>query len=222
MKPAVALVAAAGSGTRLGAPVVKALVEVAGRTLVARSVDALARGGVDEAVVVVPAGLERAFADALADAPVSVRLVTGGAERQESVERGLAAVPADAIVLVHDAARPFVPVDVVVSVIDAVRGGAVAVTPVIALADSVRMMQDGASTVVDRSALRAVQTPQGFDAGVLRASHRAAVQARRVVTDDVSVCEAAGHPVTLVAGSRRSFKITDPFDLEIAEAIAGG
>ena len=115
MKPAVALVAAAGSGTRLGAPVVKALVEVAGRTLVARSVDALARGGVDEAVVVVPAGLERAFADALADAPVSVRLVAGGAERQESVERGLAAVPADAIVLVHDAARPFVPVDVVAS-----------------------------------------------------------------------------------------------------------
>ena len=144
----------------------------------------------------------------------------GGAERQESVERGLAAVPAGAIVLVHDAARPFVPAHVVASVIDAVRDGAVAVTPVIALADSVRMLRDGGSVVVDRSGLRAVQTPQGFDADVLRASHREAVRARRVVTDDASVCEAAGYEVTLVPGSRRSFKVTDPFDLEIAEAIA--
>lgn len=217
--PAVALVAAAGSGTRLGASKVKALVEVRGRPLVAHAVASLAAGGVEAAVVTIPVGLDADFAAALGDASIPVTLVTGGAERQESVLRGLGRIDDDAIVLVHDAARPFVPAEVVASVIDAVRQGASAVTPVIPVVDSVRRVDESGSHVVDRSLLRAIQTPQGFDAAVLRHCHERAVALGRVVTDDVSLCEAEGYAVHLVPGSRASFKITDPFDLQVAEAL---
>lgn len=200
---------------------VKALVEVAGRTLVARSVASLAAGGVSRAVVVIPAGLEEDFAAALTDAPIPCELVVGGAERQESVARGLVAVGRPAVVLVHDAARPFVPADVVERVTAAVRSGAVAVTPVMPVTDSIRELIGDDSRVVDRALLRAVQTPQGFDADVLRAAHEAAIRAGHVATDDASVCAEAGHRVVLVTGSRRSFKITEPFDLLVAEALAG-
>lgn len=219
-RPVVALVAAAGSGSRLGAPVVKALVEVAGRPLVAHALDALAAGGVDAAVVTIPAGLDDAFAAAVAGASIPVTLVTGGAERQESVGRGLARVPQGAVVLVHDAARPFVPPAVVARVIAAVRAGQVAVTPVIPVTDSIRQVRGEQTQVVDRATLRAVQTPQGFDADVLRRCHARAVARGRVVTDDASLCEAEGHLVHVVPGAREAFKITDPFDLVVAEALA--
>ncbi|NYI71586.1 2-C-methyl-D-erythritol 4-phosphate cytidylyltransferase [Naumannella cuiyingiana] len=218
--PAVALVVAAGSGVRFGADRPKALVELAGRPLVAHAVAALAAGGVVRAVVTVPAGREESFAEALRDAPVPVDLVVGGAERQDSVRLGLARL-ADARgpILVHDAARPLVPPAVVAAVIDAVRAGADAVVPAVPVADSIRRIAGRTSAVVDRASLRAVQTPQGFAPQALRAGHQHVLDAGLVVTDDAAACEAAGHPVSLVEGSADSLKITTPADLIMAEAI---
>lgn len=227
VEPVVAVVVAAGSGTRLGGGPPKALRRVAGRSLVARSVGQLAAGGCTAAVVVVAAGTEDAFAADLADAPIPCLFAPGGAERQDSVRHGLDAVRAAPelagcrIVLVHDAARAFVPADVVARVIDGVRAGAVAVVPVVPVVDTIRALDGAASAVVDRSALRAVQTPQGFDLPTLADAHGRVAADRVVVTDDAAACEHAGHPVTLVGGSRRSLKVTEPLDLLFAEAMAG-
>lgn len=224
--PVVAIVVAAGSGSRLGAAVPKALVAVAGVPLLARSVAQLAAGGVNEAVVVAPVEGREAFAAVLADAPVPVIWADGGAERQDSVAHGIAVLPelseadADAqVVLVHDAARAFVPADVVARVIDAVRAGADAVVPVVPVSDSIREVVEEGSAVVDRSRLRAVQTPQGFRRGVLEEAHAALAESEMVVTDDAAAAEFIGCHVALVDGSRDAFKVTEPLDLVLAEAL---
>jgi 2-C-methyl-D-erythritol 4-phosphate cytidylyltransferase len=216
--PVVAIVVAAGSGVRLGGTGPKALRHLAGRPLVCWAVDALAAGGVRSAVVVVAAGLEADFEAVLGSALIPVTVVVGGATRQESVARGLATLPDDGqVVLVHDAARPLVPVEVVRRVVDAVRSGALAVTPVVPVTDTIRQLSpDQTSAVVDRSRLRAVQTPQGFDRDTLVQAHAGL---HDEVTDDVAACEAIGVPVTLVAGSREALKITEPFDLIVAQAL---
>jgi 2-C-methyl-D-erythritol 4-phosphate cytidylyltransferase len=224
MEPVVALVVAAGSGVRLGGDVPKALRQVGGRSLVARSVEALAAGGVSHVIVVIAPGLADAFTAALAEAPVPVALAPGGAERQNSVANGLAALPhlvgvPPRIVLVHDAARALVPASVVAAVIDAVRQGARAVVPVVPVADSFRRVEGDASRPVDRTALRAVQTPQGFDLTALIEGHLAVLEQGLAVTDDAMACEAAGYDVALVTGSHRALKITTPIDLVIAEAL---
>ena len=219
-EPVVAIVVAAGSGVRLGGEVPKAVRPLAGRPLVSWSVAALAAGGVTEVVVVVGDGLQDVFAEALTDAPIPWRLVVGGATRQESVARGIAALPAGEIVLVHDAARPLVPAGVVRGVVEAVRSGAPAVIPVVPMSDTIRQVGDAGSVVVDRSGLRAVQTPQGFARDVLVSAHAAA--AGSDYTDDAAVCEASGYEVVLVPGSREALKITAPYDLAVAEAIVAG
>jgi len=219
-EPVVAIVVAAGSGVRLGGEVPKAVRPLAGRPLVSWSVAALAAGGVTEVVVVVGDGLQDVFAEALNDAPIPWRLVVGGATRQESVARGIAALPAGEIVLVHDAARPLVPAEVVRGVVEAVRSGAPAVIPVVPMSDTIRQVGDAGSVVVDRSGLRAVQTPQGFARDVLVSAHAAA--AGSDYTDDAAVCEASGYEVVLVPGSREALKITEPYDLAVAEAIVAG
>ncbi|WP_232550029.1 2-C-methyl-D-erythritol 4-phosphate cytidylyltransferase [Propioniciclava soli] len=224
--PVVAIVVAAGSGSRLGGEHPKALREVAGVPLVARSVHQLAAGGVGVCIVVVAAGTEDAFEAALGDAPVPCAIVAGGAERQHSVANGLALLDLHGglagaeVVLVHDAARAFVPPDVVVRVIAAVRAGADAVVPALPVADTIReVTDDGPSALVDRSSLRAVQTPQGFARAVLLDAHEALEESGTLVTDDAAAAEYLGHEVTLVAGAREAFKVTDPFDLVIAEAL---
>jgi 2-C-methyl-D-erythritol 4-phosphate cytidylyltransferase len=219
-EPVVAIVVAAGSGVRLGGEVPKAVRPLAGRPLVSWSVAALAAGGVTEVVVVVGDGMQDVFAEALTDAPIPWRLVVGGATRQESVARGIVALPAGEIVLVHDAARPLVPAEVVRGVVEAVRSGAPAVIPVVPMSDTIRQVGDAGSVVVDRSGLRGVQTPQGFARDVLVSAHAAA--AGSDYTDDAAVCEASGYEVVLVPGSREALKITEPYDLAVAEAIVAG
>ena len=216
-EPVVAIVVAAGSGVRFGGEVPKAVRALAGRPLVSWSVEALAAGGVTEVVVVIGDGLQDVFTDALADAPIPWRLVVGGATRQESVARGIAALPAGDVVLVHDAARPLVPAEVVRGVVEAVRSGASAVIPVVGVSDTIRQVVETGSVVVDRTRLRAVQTPQGFARDALVTAHAAANG--RDFTDDAAVCEACGYEVVLVPGSREALKITEPHDLAVAEAI---
>ena len=217
---AVAIVAAAGSGSRLGADRPKALVPLAGRPLVCWAVDGLREGGVAEIVVTVPAAERAAFAAVL---PPYVRLVDGGATRTASVRAGLAAAgPRADVVLVHDAARPLTPPAAVARVLDAVAAGARAVVPVLPVVDTTVLVDDdGAITdAVPRAPLRRVQTPQGFDRATLVAAY-AALDDAAELTDDAAVVRAAGVPVHTVPGDERSAKITVPHDLALAELGVG-
>ncbi|MEA4945081.1 MAG: 2-C-methyl-D-erythritol 4-phosphate cytidylyltransferase [Propionicimonas sp.] len=227
-EPVVAIVVAAGAGSRLGGEVAKALRTVGGRTLVSRSVEALAAGGVTDAVVVAPAALQEEFVFELADAIIPVLVVPGGRERQDSVRHGLEAIDAAAelagsrFVLVHDAARALVPPQVTAGVIAALQAGAVGCVPVVPVVDTIRQLTPDGSRVVDRADLRAVQTPQGFERAVLVEAHRRLAGSGTVVTDDAAAVEALGHEIVLVAGHRDALKITEPQDLQFAEAIAAG
>ena len=213
---AVGVVAAAGSGSRLGADRPKALVELAGRPLVAWAVETLLAGGVDEVVVTVPAAERAAFAAAL---PGRVLLVEGGATRTASVRAGLvAAGPGADVVLVHDAARPLTPPDVVARVLAALAAGAPAVVPVLPVVDTTVVVDDGGlvSDAVPRARLRRVQTPQGFDRAVLVAAYAGLAEGVEL-TDDAAVVRAAGVPVATVEGDERAAKVTVPHDLRLAE-----
>ncbi|PRY43221.1 2-C-methyl-D-erythritol 4-phosphate cytidylyltransferase [Geodermatophilus tzadiensis] len=212
---AVGVVAAAGSGSRLGADRPKALVELAGRPLVAWAVETLLAGGVDEVVVTVPAADRAAFAAAL---PGRVHLVEGGATRTASVRAGLAAAgPGADVVLVHDAARPLTPPDVVARVLAALAAGAPAVVPVLPVVDTTVVVDDGGlvADAVPRARLRRVQTPQGFDRAVLVAAY-AGLPEGAELTDDAAVVRAAGVPVATVDGDERAAKVTVPHDLHLA------
>lgn len=205
-----ALIPAAGSGERLGAGP-KAFVEVAGRSLLAWSIAALA-DHVDEVIVAVAASeLERARALA----PGS-RVIEGGSSRQESVQRLVEASDAP-WVLVHDAARPFLDSVTVLAVMAALRRSP-AVSVVMPVVDSLIDARDGAS--VDRSVLRAVQTPQAFERALLARAHAAALAEGRSATDDAGLVRALGVEVALVEGGPHLFKVTTPGDLLLAQTYA--
>jgi 2-C-methyl-D-erythritol 4-phosphate cytidylyltransferase len=217
---AVGIVAAAGSGLRLGADRPKALIPLAGRPLVRWSVDALRAGGVDDVVVAVPAAERAAFEAVL---PPGVHVVDGGATRTASVRAALAAVEdaADAV-LVHDAARPLTPPELVARVIAAVAAGAPAVVPVLTVVDTMVVVDaDGVVTDdVPRAVLRRVQTPQGFERATLVGAY-AALDDAAELTDDAAVVRAAGVPVTTVDGDERAAKVTVAHDLALAELQVG-
>lgn len=226
----IALIAAAGSGTRLGAELPKAYVELAGRSLLERSVQAMINSAVvDEVVVlinpVMRAHAERALARQAQEIPL--RFVAGGGERADSVWAGLQAIEhEDAVVLVHDAARALTPPGMISRVVRKVLDGAPAVIPVLPVADTIKEVAAGDTSRVrstpDRSLLRAVQTPQGFDLATLRRANEAyfAAESREfVATDDASLMEWFGCPVVTVTGDAMAFKITTPIDLRLAQAV---
>lgn len=206
-----ALIPAAGSGTRLGLGP-KAFVQVAGRSLLGRSAAALAPH-VDEVLVALPAGLTL-------PRDVPARAVTGGETRQASVLALLRATDAD-VVLVHDAARPFLPGAVAGAVIAAARevGAATAALPV---ADTLVRAGPGGDwgTLTPREGLWAVQTPQGFRRDLLLAAHGAALADGFAATDDAGLIARTGGAVRLVPGDARLFKVTTPGDLALAQALA--
>jgi 2-C-methyl-D-erythritol 4-phosphate cytidylyltransferase / 2-C-methyl-D-erythritol 2,4-cyclodiphosphate synthase len=203
------IVVAGGVGTRLGGTQPKQLVHIGDRRMIDWSIEA-ARAASDGVVVVLPEDHLGVVAGA----------VPGGTTRAESVRAGLAGVPADAeIVLVHDAARPFADGALFDRVIAAVRDGADAVVPGIALADTVKQVDERGVVVAtpDRSTLRAVQTPQGFRADALRAAHAGGGDG----TDDAQLVEAAGGTVVVVEGDDANRKITVGDDLAWARQRAG-
>ncbi len=216
------VVVAAGSGTRLGAARLKAFVELSGQTLLEHSLDGVLAAGADQVAVVVPAALvdeARALVEPLvacgcADAVV----VAGGAERTDSVAAGLAALDAEVeVVLVHDAARCLTPVEVYERVVTAIRGGAAGAIPGLPVVDTIKVVDDRGviRATPERAALRAVQTPQGFRADLLREAYAAG----RRATDDAALVEALGHEVVVVDGDPRALKITTPDDLVTAERL---
>lgn len=219
----VAVVAAAGQGTRLGADVPKAYVPLRGRSLLERSVTAMETAEIVDAIyVVVSPAMEPVARRALQGHEVA--FVHGGAERADSIFAALKAIPlADACVLVHDAARALTPPGMIARVARAVLDGAPAVVPVLPVADTVKEVSaDGAVVATpDRSRLRAVQTPQGFDLRELRAANEAYFAGEQdfVATDDASLMEWYGAKVATVQGDPMAFKITTPIDLRLATSI---
>lgn len=215
------LVPAAGLGVRMGPGVPKALRLLAGEPLLVHAIRHLAAApSVGHLVVAAPPGDDEAVRTMLA--PIAeVTVVIGGATRQASVSVALSAVPADCeFVLVHDAARALAPAVLVEAVVAALRSGASAVIPVLPIIDTVKRVGDAGEVVgtVDRSVLRAVQTPQGFRRSVLAAAHASAVDDH---TDDAGMVERMGVRVDTVPGNEVAFKITRPFDLLVAEALIG-
>ena len=213
-----AIVAAAGRGERLGASMPKALVEVCGAPLVVHAVDRLRASGCDVVVVAAPVDAVEQFRALVGSATV----IAGGATRQASVASALETLPTDVdVVLVHDAARGLAPATVAQAVIAAVRAGADAVIPVLPVADTVKEV-DSAGWVrrtLDRGALRAVQTPQGFRRLVLERAHQSATHGDS--PDDASLVEALGLTVRTVPGDAAALKITTPVDVRTLTALVG-
>ncbi|MGD7001426.1 2-C-methyl-D-erythritol 4-phosphate cytidylyltransferase [Corynebacterium halotolerans] len=227
----IALVAAAGRGTRLGAELPKAFVELRGRSLLERSVQAMITAEVvDEIIVLVSADMAD-FAEKLLrsrglldNGEVPVRFVHGGGERVDSVWAGLQAIGYDdAVVLIHDSARALTPPGMIARVAGAVLGGAAAVIPVLPVTDTIKRVAEGRVVATPaRADLRAVQTPQGFDLAVLRRANQAYFSAEEpgfTATDDASLMEWAGAEVTCVQGDPMAFKVTTPIDLMLATTI---
>ncbi|MCI4063087.1 2-C-methyl-D-erythritol 4-phosphate cytidylyltransferase [Micromonospora sp. R77] len=213
------LVPAAGAGVRLGPGAPKALRPLAGEPLLVHAVRRIAAAPSVHTIVIAAPAAEVDFVRRLLAPVAPVTVVPGGAERQASVAAALAAVPTGPqIVLVHDAARALTPPALVESVAEAVRSGHDAVIPVLPVVDTIKEVDAGERVLgtVDRSALRAVQTPQGFRRSVLAAAHDAAGDP---LTDDAGLVEKQGLPVVCVPGSELALKITRPFDLALAEHL---
>lgn len=218
------LIPAAGQGKRLGRAEAKALVPLAGKALLLHTLERFS--GMDllrHAVIIVPPG-EGARFRALLDGAwpeAALRYADGGAERQESVGRGLAMLEPDTeVVVIHDAARPFVSLDSVKASIDAAMdcGAATVALPV---TDTI--LQGDAEGYLEstppRERMWACQTPQTFRVEVIRAAHAAAAAAGYLGTDDATLVRRNGGRVKLVMGSPMNMKITTPADLVIAEKI---
>ena len=213
----VAVVVAAGSGSRAGGP--KQWRLLGGRPVIRWSVEALLEAGADEVVAVIPAGAESEAREALAGL-AGWRLVAGGASRADSVRNGLAALaaPGDRPVLVHDAARPLLSAAVIARCLRALdeADGALPALPV---ADSLRRESAGlVAGAVDRDGLWRAQTPQAFRLKTLIDAW-AGWPAGEPATDEAAVVQRAGGRVRIVEGDPRLMKLTFPEDFAMAEAL---
>ena len=218
VSPVVALVPAAGRGTRLGLATPKAFVELGGVPMVRRAVDGLLSSGVIDAVVVaVPPELAGTATDLLPD---GVRVVAGGEHRIDSVRAAMSAAPDAGIYLVHDAARALTPPELVARVVAELRSGRDAVVPAIPPADTVKSVDllGGVTGTLARSELRLVQTPQGFEADLLRRAYAEAPDGVEI-TDDAGLVEHIGGRVRTIAGDPHAFKVTTALDVTLAEAL---
>jgi 2-C-methyl-D-erythritol 4-phosphate cytidylyltransferase len=206
-----AVVVAGGAGTRFGAPTPKQFVRLGGQRVLDHAVATARQVCPGRLVVVVPP-------DRVTDEFEAV-VVAGGATRSASVRAGIAQVPTDAtIVVVHDAARPLAPIGMFERVIDAVRHGADAAVPGVAIVDTVKQVRGGVVVgTLDRSELVAVQTPQAFRAAVLRSVHASDPEA----TDDAALVELGGGRVVVVDGDELARKVTTGDDLLWLQARVG-
>ena len=219
----VAIIVAGGSGTRFGAELPKQFLELGGKPILMRSIEAFASfGNCPVDVIVTLPSDQMDLWQRLCDRygfSVPHRVVPGGETRWHSVKHALDSmgdVNEVDIIAVHDGVRPMVTADVICRTIEAARRDGAAI-PVVALNDSVRQVVGEASHALDRSTLRAVQTPQAFDARLLLDAYSLPYQP--TFTDDASVVEQLGHSITLVEGDPHNLKITRPMDLALAEYL---
>ena len=205
------IIPAGGSGERLGAKIPKALVQLAGKTLIEHAVAQMAPVA-SQIIVAAPAGYEEQFQQLLGS---EVTVVTGGLTRTLSVKKALAHVDkGNEFILVHDAARALASTDLALRVIDSLRAGEKAVIPGLPVVDTIKRVDTDnyVTKTPTRSKLRAIQTPQGFARKVLIKAHSSADD----VTDDAGLVEDRGVDVKVILGEDRALKITTMSDLEIA------
>ena len=216
MSQCAAIIAAAGSGERFGATLPKALISLGNRTLIEHAVAALAPVA-SEIVICAPAGYEKQIRELVGS---DITVVVGGTTRSDSVRAGIAALSGNhKFVLVHDAARALASTQLAESVVAALVKGDVAVIPGLELIDTVKSVDAGGhvTSTPDRTTMRRVQTPQGFDLEVLKKAHATGADA----TDDGALVEAIGHKVLIIKGEERALKITTPADLATAISMLG-
>ncbi len=215
-----AIIAAGGSGSRLGGEVPKQFLELGGRTILERAVAAFtAHPRVDAVIVALPSGMT----DALGSTHTKLRCVPGGSTRQTSVANAFDAAPPDTeIVLVHDAARPFVSGEIISQAIDAAaqHGAAIVAS---AVTDTVKQvtMEAGARVIaatIPRESIFLAQTPQAFRRDVLARVLELGAQGAEG-TDEAALAEQAGCTVLLVPGDPRNIKITTQADLAFARGL---
>ena len=222
-KPFVSVIVAAGGTSNRMGNVNKLLEEVSGVPVIAITLSALNEAKcVNEIILTANENDIVEFADICKKYNFEKvkQIVKGGSVRLESVYRGMAEVSPEAeIIAIHDGARPFVTEDIIQRTVDgAVEYGAAA--PCVPVKDTIKVAKSGfVAETPDRSTLFAIQTPQTFDAALIKAAIFNAVENEIEVTDDCSTVEAIGATVKLVEGSYDNMKITVPQDLEIAEAI---
>jgi 2-C-methyl-D-erythritol 4-phosphate cytidylyltransferase len=222
------LIPAAGMGRRMGAAVNKQYLPLGDRPVLSHTIALFDRHPRVEHIHVICPAQEISLCRREVIEPdgfVKIRdLIAGGAERQDSVRNGLRACPAkeDDIVLIHDGARPLLPVNVIDTVIAAVErhGACVVGMPV---KDTIKQVRAGMiAATPDRRSLWQAQTPQGFRYGVIREAHERALEQQFTGTDDASLLEWLGRPVAMIEGSYRNIKITTPEDLILARAFLDG
>lgn len=219
-----ALIAAAGRGSRVGGRRPKQFLPIGGEPMLAKTLAVFQQAPViDHIVVIVPSGEEPYCREAIVRryGVAKVRaVVAGGETRQASVVAGLQAVDwSTSIVLIHDAARPFVPEAIIARVVERARatGAAIAALPIV---DTLKRSVDGCAMTVERDGLWAAQTPQAFRIDLLRHAVERAASDGFVGTDDASLVERVGHPVALVEGHPANIKITRMDDFVLADETA--
>ena len=220
-----AVVLAGGRGVRMGSRTPKQFLQLAGVPLLVHSLRVFeASQTIGEIILVVPetemTACQNELVPAFGLSKVS-RVVSGGARRQDSVWNGLQAVDGrTAVVVIHDAVRPFVTEAMVQAVVDRARSHGAALVG-IPLRDTIkRVGTDGMiETTLDRQRLWSAQTPQAFNVELLREAHQSGQRAEADVTDDACLVERLGHPVSIVPGTADNMKMTRPEDLLIGEAI---
>ena len=217
------VIVAGGQGTRTAGTELKQFRWVAGKPMLLHSVQTfMARPDVHTVVVVLPRSHAADPPPWLFQCDIDRLLVsTGGRERAESVANGLEDIPEDVrTVLVHDAARPLVPDDLIERVVQEARRGHGAV-PALPVVDTIKEVDDAGRIVrtVERARLWRVQTPQGFPREMIEQAHAVARRDGIVATDDAGLCERLGFPVVVVPGSERAMKVTEEGDFARAEAM---
>jgi len=217
-----AVIVAGGRGERLNSELPKQFLEIAGKAILLRTVEAVwSCTRVSEMIVVVPEKhLDRA---GTLLAGKEVKLVVGGAERQDSVYAGLQAVSAEVrLVLIHDGVRPFATREMIERVILAAEQSHAAI-PGLQVKETIKEVEPKSGEVkstVDRSRLFAIQTPQVFSRELIMEAHQRAQDLGFYATDDAGLVEWLGKPVTMVLGEETNIKITSWLDLKLAELIA--
>ena len=222
-----ALIVAGGMGTRFGSPIPKQFLRLRGKPVLMHAVEAFYKYSESiNVVLVLPENEVPAWQSLVSEHRFNhdLKLVTGGDSRFQSVRNGLAVIPEEAVIAIHDGVRPLVTPDLIRDSfrLAGIHGSAVASVP---LKESLRFVGDTntegvKSSAVDRSMYRIIQTPQTFQGAIIKKSY--AMDEDRTLTDDASVAERAGFSIHLFQGSYENIKITTREDLVIATAIMQG
>lgn len=214
-----ALIVAGGKGLRMGCELPKQFLPIGGKPVLMRTIEAFYNCNPEMQIILVLPCSQQSYWDELCrkhSFSIPHRIADGGETRFHSVKNGLSLVTTPGLVGVHDGVRPFVAPEVIARCYE-LAAEKQAVIPVIDVVETVRHLVGEGSETVSRDEYKLVQTPQVFDADLLKQAYNQ--EYSRNFTDDASVVEALGKPVFLTAGNRENIKITTPFDLKIAAAL---